>query len=43
MHLNNDFMGFNNTEIPLGIPQEIQYVLISKTFHIIQPNIITIS
>ncbi len=35
MHFNSDFMGFNNIEIILGLPQEIQYVLISKTFHII--------
>jgi len=43
MHLNNDFMGFTNIEIPLGFPQEIQSILVSKTFHIIQPNITTIS
>jgi hypothetical protein len=35
MHFNSDFMGFNNIEILLGLPQEIQYVLISKAFHII--------
>jgi hypothetical protein len=28
-------MGFNNTKNFLGLLQEIQYVLISKTFHII--------